>query len=160
MEPKEAKQSTELSELGEGQSSPDSKATLSESKETIVLWRVGSPHRGDTPPELVPGYLEALAKKQGHAVTVRSFEAKNFHKVFWAAAEKNAEPDILHIDNGGILGDSRGNYIMRTDLGNFTGISAKENIRKSLINTRGLGGWYVLVNTSRNHAKARTLADR
>ena len=149
-----------LASESSAQQATNSKATLSEPKETIVLWRVGSPHRDDTPPELVPGYLEALAKKQGHAVTVRSFEAKNFHKVFWAAAEKNAEPDILHIDNGGILGDSRGNYIMRTDLGNFTGISAKENIRKSLINTRGLGGWYVLVNTSRNHAKARTLANR
>ena len=131
-----------------------------EPKGSIVLWRVGSPHRGDTPPELVPEYLQDLADKQGYAVTVRSFEAKDFHKVFWAASEKNAEPDILHIDNGGILGDRRRNYIMQTDLGNFTGISAKENIRKSLINTRGLGGWYVLVSTSRNHAKARTLADR
>ena len=49
---------------------------------------------------------------------------------------------------------------MDTKLGTFTGIAAKENIRKSLINTRGLGGWYYLINTSRNHAKARTLADR
>jgi hypothetical protein len=159
-ETEETKQSTELSEPGAEQPATNSKATLEESKETIVLWRVGSPHRGDTPPELVPQYLQELADKQGYAVTVRSFEAKDFHKVFWAAAEKNAEPDILHIDNGGILGDSRGNYIMRTDLGNFTGISAKENIRKSLINTRRLGGWYLLVNTSRNHAKARTLATR
>jgi len=143
-----------------GEQTPDSKATSPEPKGSIVFWRVGSPYDGDTPPELVPQYLQELADKQGYAVTVRSFEAKDFHKVFWAAAEKNSEPDILHIDNGGILGDRRRNYIMQTDLGNFTGISAKENIRKSLINTRGLGGWYVLVSTSRNHAKARTLADR
>ena len=54
---KETKQSTELSERDEEQSPPDSKATLEESKETIALWRVGCPHDGDTPPELVPGVL-------------------------------------------------------------------------------------------------------
>ena len=131
-----------------------------EAKGSIVLWRVGSPHRGDTPPELVPGYLEALAKKQGHAVTVRSFEAKNFHKVFWAAVEKHAEPDLLEADNGAIVGMSANNYTMDTKLGTFTGIAAKEIIRKSLIDMRGFGGMYHLINTSRNHAKARTLATR
>ena len=131
-----------------------------EPKGSIVLWRVGSPHRGDTPPELVPGYLEALAKKQGHAVTVRSFEAKNFHKVFWAAVEKHAEPDLLEADNGAIVGMSANNYTMDTKLGTFTGIAAKEIIRKSLIDMRGFGGMYHLINTSRNHAKARTLATR
>ena len=59
-----------------GEQTPDSKATSPEPKGSIVLWRVGSPHRGDTPPELVPEYLEDLANKQGYAVTVRSFEAK------------------------------------------------------------------------------------
>jgi len=131
-----------------------------EPKGSIVLWRVGSPHRGDTPPELVPGYLEALAKKQGHAVTVRSFEAKNFHKVFWAAVEKHAEPDLLEADNGAIVGMSANNYTMDTKLGTFTGIAAKEIIRKSIIDMRGFGGMYHLINTSRNHAKARTLATR
>jgi hypothetical protein len=143
-----------------GEQTPDSKATSPEPKGSIVLWRVGSPHDGDTPPELVPKRLEDLIWEQGYAVTVRSFAAKDFHKVLWRAAEKNEEPDILYSSDWGIMGRPHDSYTMKTNHGNFTGIAARKNIRESLIHAQGLrgSGNYFLFKTSRNHAKARALA--
>ena len=131
-----------------------------EPKGSIVLWRVGSPYDGDTPPELVPKRLEDLIWEQGYAVTVRSFAAKDFHKVLWRAAEKNEEPDILYSSDWGIMGRQHDSYTMKTNHGNFTGIAARKNIRESLIHAQGLrgSGTYFLFKTSRNHAKARALA--
>ena len=142
-----------------GEQTPDSKATSPEPKGSIVFWRVGSPYDGDTPPELVPKRLEDLIWEQGYAVTVRSFAAKDFHKVLWRAAEKNEEPDILYSSDWGIMGRPHDSYTMKTNHGNFTGIEARKNIRESLIHAQGLrGGYYFLFKTSRNHAKARALA--
>lgn len=126
---------------------------------TLTVWRVGSPHNGDTPPASVPTDLEIAAKDLGYSFQVRSFPAQGFHVTFSEAVAANTVPDILSFDNYGIL---RG---IETDLGTFTGIATKPEVRKSLVFVREsletLGDSLQLLNvSSRNHTGAKKLAMR
>jgi hypothetical protein len=128
----------------------------------IIVWRIGSPHRGDTPDTSVPLDLEADAEKLGYNLKVESFPADDFAEMLLDAFKKNREPDILCIDNYGLIEG------IKTDRGRFIGIAANEQVRQSLIKVtesfkvleRPRDGWEFLFRTSRNFEAARALALR
>jgi trypsin-like peptidase len=128
----------------------------------IIVWRVGSPHRGDTPDTTVPLDLDLSAEKIGRKLKIEAFPAKGFAQTFFDAFKKNQEPDILAIDNYGIIEG------ITTPLGNFTGIGTSETIRQKLVQvTQSLraledkgGGWEFLLSTSKNYGAAKLLALR
>jgi TIR domain-containing protein len=133
-----------------------------EALQSIDVWKVGSPHEGDTPDSTPPFDLQKAAKKMGFKLNVEGFPAKGFAAKFFAALEKHEEPDILVIDNYGIIEG------ITTALGNFTGIGSSKAVRDSLILATGSlkefesgqGGWEFLIATSRNHLEAKALALR
>ena len=129
---------------------------------TIEVWKVGSPHRGDTPDPTLPPDLQMDARKLGFELAVRGFPAQGFAAEFFRAFEKNIEPDILVINNYGILEG------ITTDRGNFVGITSSQRVKEALVFVEGSlnafesseGGWQLLVTTSRNHASAKSLVLR
>lgn len=129
---------------------------------TLEVWKVGSPHQGDTPDPTLPPDLQADARKLGFELAARGFPAQGFAAEFFRAFEKNIEPDILVIDNYGILEG------ITTDRGNFVGITSSQRVKEALVFVDGSlsafessqGGWQLLLTTSRNHAAAKSLALR
>ena len=126
----------------------------------IIVWRIGSPHTGDTPDTTVPLDLQLKAEKIGSDIKVEAFPAQEFSQIFFEAFKAHQEPDILAFDNYGILDG------ITTNLGGFTGIGSSPTVRKALIEvtgslkdlTGGQGGWQFLISTSKNHQAAKTLA--
>jgi hypothetical protein len=129
---------------------------------TIRVWRVGSPHTGETPPTDLPAALAREARSRGWRLTVDAFPAQGFAARFMAAARSGSAPDVLAFDNFGII---KG---ISTVLGTFAGIGEDAVTRSQLIEvTRTfdelLGparGWTFLFTSSANHASARELALR
>ena len=125
---------------------------------------MGSPYHGDTPNTTIPPDLEQTAEKMGLKITVRAFPAVGFAQQFFEAFKKGQEPDILAINNYGIIDG------ITTPLGDFTGIASDETIREKLVRVtgslnglEGLGnnnGWEFLVTTSEHSRAARLLAVR
>jgi hypothetical protein len=130
--------------------------------QNIRVWKIGSPHEGDTPDSTAPFELQREAKEMGFKLSVEGFPAKGFAAKFFQAVEKHEEPDILVIDNYGIIDG------ITTDLGSFTGIGKSSAIRNSLLFvTDSLKefesdqrGWQILISTSKNHEAAKALAIR
>jgi hypothetical protein len=130
--------------------------------QNILVWKVGSPHEGDIPDTTPPFELQRESKKMGFQLSVEGFPAKGFAAKFFEAVEKHEEPDILVIDNYGIIDG------ITTALGSFTGIGINSTIKDSLIFVTGSlkefessqGGWQILISTSRNYQKAKALALR
>jgi hypothetical protein len=128
--------------------------------DTIQIWKIGSPHRGDTPDTKLPRAFRQDAAAHGIRLQVRAFPAQGFAATFAAALKRETPPDVLVFDNFGII---RG---IRTELGYFDGIGEDPVVRKDLIQvTRSfddlLGperGWTFLVASSSNHRAARALA--
>ena len=128
----------------------------------IRVWKVGSPHEGDIPDSTPPFELQRESKKMGFKLSVEGFPAKGFASKFFEAVEKHEEPDILVIDNYGIIDG------ITTALGNFTGIGTSSIIRDNLVSVSGSlkefessqGGWQILISTSRNYREAKALALR
>ena len=122
----------------------------------IVVWKVGSPHLGDTPKAVVPPALHTSAAAMGYNLKLETFPAQGFAQIFFDAVRNNTEPDILAFDNYGII----------DGIVTFAGIGSDQAIRKSLIKVTesfeslqdGRGGWEFLTSTSRNHRQARSLA--
>lgn len=125
----------------------------------ILVWKVGSPHEGDTPEKVIPPDLLSEAKELGYRLEMETFPAKGFAQRFFDAVSNGTEPDVLAIDNYGIIEG------ITTALGNFTGIGSSQKISRSLIRVSesfdslesGRGGWEFLVSTSRNYKKAKLL---
>jgi hypothetical protein len=125
-----------------------------------VVWKVGSPHTGDTPDTTAPLDLKLSAKKLGTTVRIKAFPAKGFAQTFFDAFEAHQEPDVIAIDNYGIIDG------ITTKLGAFTGIGSSQTVARSLVTVTdslkglagGRGGWQFLVSTSKNHEVARLLA--
>jgi len=121
----------------------------------IHIWKVGSPHEGNTPDNTIPLDLQNAAAVLGYQLIMETFPAKGFDKVFFDAVQTNTQPDILAFDNYGIIEG------ITTDLGTFEGIG-----NNSLIFVNGSfvslesnqGGWEVLVSTSQNFEGARQFA--
>ena len=129
---------------------------------TIRIWKVGSPHSGDTPHTELPPALAREAGSRGWRLSIEAFPAQGFAGRFFAAVRDGSAPDLLVFDNFGIVEG------ITTDLGTFIGIGQDPVTRKQLIQvTRSfdelLGparGWTFLVTSSANHAAARALALR
>lgn len=128
---------------------------------TILIWKVGSPHRGDLPKAVVPDELQNEAAKLGFRLEIKAFPAQGFADRYFRAWAINEEPDVLAIDNWGLIEG------IRTNLGVFQGIGSERKIRDSLVKvSQSLtslfpqGGWQLLMTSSRNYAAARALALR
>jgi hypothetical protein len=129
---------------------------------TIRIWKVGSPHSGDTPHTELPPALAREAGSRGWRLSIEAFPAQGFAARFFAAVRDGSAPDLLVFDNFGIM-----NGIV-TDLGTFVGIGQDPGTRQQLIQVtssfdellRPARGWTFLVTSSANHAAARALALR
>lgn len=139
-------------------------ATMSRatSADTIRIWKIGSPHRGDTPAATVPLGFRLKASRLGFQIAVEAFPAKGFAAIFFDAAARNAAPDLLVSDNHGVIEG------ITTALGRFEGIGEEPSMRRDLLWVKGgfeelLGpqrGWTYLFSASPNHAAVRALALR
>ena len=137
-------------------------ASQAKTADTLQVWRVGSPHKGDTPRAWIPSGLQLASSKLGFRISVEVFPARGFAQTFLDAVRRNAAPDILVFDNFGVM---RG---IETELGSFEGIGQEATSRRDLIQVTGafdelLGparGWTYLFSSSPNHEAARTLALR
>ena len=129
---------------------------------TIRIWKVGSPHTGDTPHTELPPALAREAGSRGWRLSIEAFPAQAFAGRFFAAVRDGSAPDLLVFDNFGIMDG------ITTELGTFVGIGQDPVTRKQLIQVTSsfdelLGparGWTFLVTSSANHAAARALALR
>ena len=99
--------------------------------DTIRVWKVGSPYRGDTPRTWVPSGLLEASEKLGFRISVEAFPAKVFAPTFLEAVRRNAAPDILVFDNMGVM------HGITTELGTFEGIAQEATIRRDLIHVTG-----------------------
>jgi len=128
----------------------------------ITVWKVGSPYREDAPDTAVPAELDSSAEELGYKLRIESIPAKGFAENFLDAFAKNQEPDILVIDNYGMVDG------ISTPLGTFTGIGSDQKIRRNLVKVseslKGLegpkGGWEFLIHSSKNYEAAKSLALR
>lgn len=152
-----------LTPPAESQQRPGSSATASPSAEKVItVWKVGSPHSGDTPDTTIPPDLESSSEELGYKLSIESFSAEGFAQTFFDAFANNQEPDILAIDNYGMING------ITTALDSFTGISSNGKIRQSLMKVseslKGLEGprrgWEFLLQTSKSHEAARSLVLR
>ena len=129
---------------------------------TIRVWKVGSPHTGDTPDTDIPPAFTREANSRASRLSIEAFPAHGFTGRFMAAARDGSAPDVLVFDNFGII---KG---ISTRLGTFTGIGEDRVTRTQLVEVTGafdplLGparGWTFLFTSSANHAAARELAIR
>jgi hypothetical protein len=145
----------------ESRLSPASRVSSIEGK-AITIWKVGSPYREDAPDTAVPSDLALSAEELGYTLKMESFPARGFAQSFFEAFAKNQEPDILVIDNQGIIDG------ISTPLGTLTGIGADEKVRQNLVKVseslKELGGsirgWEFLIRTSKNYEAAKSLALR
>jgi hypothetical protein len=135
-----------------------SKTTLTQTP--LLIWKVGSPHNGDTPDNILPQELQLAARKAGYRLTIETFPARGFADRFFNAVAQQTEPDILAIDNYGVID------VDSTQLGDFASIGSRASVRRSLrlvdesfkaLGGSG-GGWQFLITTSRNHNAAKALA--
>jgi hypothetical protein len=94
----------------------------------IVVWKVGSPYGTDAPDTATPQELAWEAESIGTSLRIVGLPAKGFAERFFRAIETGDEPDILVIDNYGLIQG------VTTDLGSFTGINSNQLVKKSLIN--------------------------
>jgi hypothetical protein len=152
-----------LTPSAQSQQQPRSSAAASlPAGEVITVWKVGSPFSGDAPGTSIPADLESRAEELGYKLRIESFSAKGFAQTFLDAFANNQEPDILVIDNYGMING------ITTPLGSFTGIGSSGKIRQSLVKVseslRGLQGpkkgWEFLLQRSKNHEAAKFLALR
>jgi hypothetical protein len=126
----------------------------------VHVWKVGSPHRGDTPVPSIPPLLDAEAQRRGFALDMRVFQAKDFASAFFAARITNDEPDILVVDN---MGHIEG---ITTPLGSFQGIGSDPNVAAVLVRVSDSlkafqpTPWEYLIRTSKHYAEAKALATR
>jgi hypothetical protein len=129
---------------------------------TIRIWKVGSPHTGDTPPTGMPPALAREAGIRGWRLSIDAFPAHAFAGRFFAAARAGSAPDVLVFNNFGIM---KG---ITTELGTFVGVGQDPVTLTQLIQVTSsfdelLGperGWTFLFTSSANHAAARELALR
>ena len=132
------------------------------STESVVIWKVGSPHTGNTPTRVLPSRLQRDAVHRGVHLVVETFPANGLAARLHDAMTRNAAPDILVFDNLGLV---KG---ITTQLGRFEGIAEDARIGRDLVAVTGaldelLGpqrGWTYLIASSPHHHQARTLALR
>jgi len=128
-------------------------------EQVIRVWKVGSPHRGEVPDVRMPENLSRKAMELNSRIEIRSMPARDLYGVLTNAVATNDEPDVLVIDNMGLI------FGITTQLGRFDGIGRDPKVRVSLLEVseafRSLAttpGWQFLLKGSRNFARAKALA--
>jgi len=152
--------------------------TCSPQAGVITVWKIGSPYENGLPDKAISADLKLRTESLGCAIRVEVFPAVGFADQFFAAFEKHQEPDILVVENRGvILGVTmrsgkyidlvHGGGIVRRTPAAIEGLASKEAIFRALEGVPGsLAGlddarsWEFLLRTSRNHNAARLLALR
>jgi len=151
--------------------------TCSPEARVITVWKVGSPYEIGLPPKAISADLKLRADSLGCAIRVEVFPPVGFADRFFAAFQEHQEPDILAVENKGVIfgitmrsGEYEdlfhGGIVKRTPAA-IEGIASKEAILRALEGVSGsLAGlndarsWEFLLRTSRNHNAARLLALR
>src|SRR5688572_16845132 len=101
--------------------------TQKNSEQVIRVWKVGSPHRGGVSDVRMPENLSRKAMELNSRIEIRSMHARDLYGLFTHALATNDEPDVLVIDNMGlILG-------ITTQLGRFEGIGRDPKVQVSLL---------------------------
>jgi hypothetical protein len=154
-----------------------SSPTCSPQVRTITVWKVGSPYENGAPSKTISAELKLRAKSLGCTIQVEVFPAVGFADSFFAAFQKHQEPDVLVVENKGVIsgitmrsGESinlaKGDTIVRSPAA-IEGIASNEAIfraleavPRSLASLDDARSWEFLLRTSRNHNAARLLALR
>lgn len=149
-----------------------SSVTCSQQTKAITVWKVGSPYYEGAPGKAISTDLKIKAKSLGCTIQVETFPAVRFADSFFAAFENHHEPDVLVVENKGVIsgitmlsGESvildNGATARRTPAA-IEGIASNEAVSRALEATlRSPGGlddarnWVFLLRTSRNHDAAR-----
>ena len=122
---------------------------------TILIWKVGSPHEGDIPANVIPSDFLMAGRELGYRFVMETFPAEGFAERFIEAQLDKVEPDILAFVSFGIINGTT------TDLGNFAGIgtSSLVFVSESFESLEGdRGGWQVIISTSQHFNEVRSLA--
>jgi hypothetical protein len=141
----------------------------------IIVWKVGNPYQNGGPTKTVSPDLSLGAEALGYKIRVETFPAVSFADEFFSAFQKRQEPDILEIDNLGLIYG----IAMRSDMtyrdgapvprtpAVIPGIESSKEIREALEKvTESLAGlqddrgFEYLIRTSRNYKAAKYLALR
>ena len=130
--------------------------------ETLRVWKIGSPHTGDTPRASTPYELSWEMARRKAKMSVEAFPARGFAARFRDAVARNNPPDVLVFDNHGVMDG------ITTDLGHFEGIGEEPIVRRQFIRVTGAfddllgpkGGWAYLFTSSPGYEAARRLALR
>jgi hypothetical protein len=104
---------------------------LAQKGTTIRIWKVGSPHTGDTPHTEVPPLLAREVASRGWRLSIDAFPAQSFADWFFAAVRDGSAPDLLVFDNFGIMEG------ISTRLGTFVAIDQDPVIRNQLVQAIG-----------------------
>ena len=150
---------------------PDSLPCSPQAK-TITVWKVGSPYYNGALGKAISTDLKMKAKSLGCTIKVEAFPAVRFADSFFAAFEKHQEPDVLVVENKGVISgiamrsgeyiDARGGAVMRTPAaiegiaGNDAVSRALEAVPRSMAGLDDARSWVFLLRTSRNHPAARS----
>jgi hypothetical protein len=127
---------------------------------SLLIWRVGSPHTGAVPDSSVTPGLASAANKLGTKLRVHAMSAREFVDSVSGMGSGAEEPDILAIDNHGLIEG------IQTPLGSFPPLpdvvkSRLLVVTEALKESQGSQrGWEYLVTGSANYANARRLALR
>lgn len=131
--------------------------------DTIRVWKVGSPHLGNTPETTVRPGLKHAAAARGIRISIEAFPAQGFAATFFEAVSQNAAPDVIAFDNFGVMTG------ITTHLGVFAGIGEEPSMREALVHITGafddlLGGpkrgWTFMFAHSASRDAVRQLALR
>jgi hypothetical protein len=151
--------------------------TCSPQAKAITVWKVGSPYQNGAPGKAISAELKLKAKSLGCTIEVEVFPAVGFADAFFAAFEKHQEPDVLVVENKGVISGitmrseesinlANGNPIVRSPAA-IEGIAsngaifrALEAVPGSLAGLDDARSWAFLLRTSRNHNAARLLSLR
>jgi len=150
-----------------------SSVTCSPQAKAITVWKVGSPYYEGAPGKAISHDLEMKAKSLGCTIQVGTFPAVRFADSFFAAFDKHQEPDVLVVENMGVISGitMRSEKSVKLDNGAIAkrtpaaieGIASHEAISLALEAVpQSPGGlddarnWVFLLRTSRNHDAAQS----
>ena len=147
--------------------------TCSAQAKAITVWKVGSPYQNGAPDKAISTELKLKAESLGCTIHVEVFPAVFLADSFFAAFEKHQEPDVLVVEDKGVITGitmrseqsinlAKGDTIVRSPA-TIAGIASNQAVFRALeAATRSLAGldearsWVFLLRTSRNHNAARS----
>jgi hypothetical protein len=146
--------------------------TCSPQAKAITVWKVGNPYQNGAPGNAISADLKRKAKALGCMIQVETFPAVPFGDSFFAAFEKHEEPDVLVVEDKGVIfgktmrsGEyvelGKGDTVKRTPAtigsiaSNEAVFRALEAVPRSQPGLDDARSWTFLLRTSRNYNAAR-----